>query len=136
MEVVVSFQSIISSYTVTINLFIFSITSFRLLSEYRFFLWLLLEEKPNQLELFPSPFRVSFLLIIKFKIVFESMKYCFRLLSEHHFFLSAFNPSNEEEEKGFRLLSEYHFFLWTMAWYNRIKTRAVSVSFQSIISSY
>ena len=63
-------------------------------------------------EKFPSPFRASFLLI------------------------KVFLDNNSDYNKCFRLLSEHRFFLLTIIVYEIKSYRNVSVSFQSIVSSY
>ena len=62
--------------------------------------------------------------------------FSFRLLSEYHFFLSDLEKVlNKHFKKCFRLLSEYHFFLFSNK-FIIFHFLIVSVSSQSIISSY
>ena len=118
----------------------FTIVSFRLLSEYRFFLWFKIFCIRSYFSGFPSPFRVSFLLIFpapktictKFPLVSVSFQSIvssydqmvniytgidlirFRLLSEYRFFLYLHYMflNCQDEFYSFRLLSEYRFFLY------------------------
>ena len=132
----VSFQSIVSSYLLSnwkkkLDLNV-SVSSQSIISSYEQCIELIEEDEYNP---FPSPFRVSFLLKNYLTII---LKYAisFRLLSEYHFFLKRYKINKQIKFKSFRLLSEYHFFLSPHTKTIIRKFYIVSVSFQSIISSY
>ena len=139
--------------------------SFRLLTEYHSFLLKL--KSGTILELyyrFPSPYGVSFILILNIYVIewvlllvsvslrsiihsylggctmnkIKSKYVSFRLLTEYHSFLSSCNYSIKFfENKSFRLLTEYHSFLYMIIFDQCILLLYfVSVSLRSIIHSY
>ena len=66
--------------------------------------------------MFPSPYGVSFILIIIFKDAqwYRKKVYSFRLLTEYHSFLlkaKGVEVSHLNVDSSFRLLTEYHSFL-------------------------
>ena len=85
---------------------------------------------------FPSPFRVSFLLMFV-SLIIKILEYKrFRLLSEYHFFLhskgSLFQTDYLKVSVSFQsIISSYAFEIYLL-----YDLYFVSVSFQSIISSY
>ena len=85
---------------------------------------------------FPSPYGVSFILILRnvFNLIYEAG---FRLLTEYHSFLYT-REFIQPSKFSFRLLTEYHSFLLTMKSGNVIELKGdiVSVSLRSIIHSY
>ncbi len=89
-KVSVSLRSIIHSYFSKINL-TFEISekeSFRLLTEYHSFLFYKCLYSYDTLIWFPSPYGVSFILILQIKIVLvDNTILSFRLLTEYHSFL-------------------------------------------------
>ena len=111
---------------------------FRLLSEYRFFLFeklkALLRDKNFE---FPSPFRVSFLLIISSIFIYSIYSFTFPSPFRVSFLLIRTKLVQQLiKAECFRLLSEYRFFLSCLNISLLCLRHIVSVSFQSIVSSY
>ena len=62
---------------------------------------------------FPSPYGVSFILILNVRLYNENGILSFRLLTEYHSFLYKYETLiyGYDAIEGFRLLTEYHSFL-------------------------
>ena len=92
-----------------------NIFGFRLLTEYHSFLFGTREViyMIKKVKKFPSPYGVSFILIIKVALNSNKflLKLCFRLLTEYHSFLLEMKKEFKINGLGFRLLTEYHSFL-------------------------
>ena len=113
--------------------------SFRLLTEYHSFLFIIDEGehlKANVIE-FPSPYGVSFILILKHRIVWEQHHKKFPSPCGVSFILiKGFMKFDDLWDYRFRLLAEYHSFLCIRILLYEKGTIRVSVSLRSIIHSY
>ena len=74
--------------------------------------------------MFPSPYGVSFILIIEAQWKNKNIGGGFRLLTEYHSFLFTGLKLSDyydgETDEGFRLLTEYHSFLFVLVSVGRI----------------
>ena len=115
LNVSVSLRSIIHSYDITDNE-IEKLESFRLLTEYHSFLYVNVyyNSKSSKKSRFPSPYGVSFILILEMlDYILNNSSNSFRLLTEYHSFLYniIFYLYQVNSNICFRLLTEYHSFL-------------------------